>query len=427
MNIGIVGSGFVGLTIGAVFAHKGLNVKFVDVDENKVEMIKKGRPFFYEENLEEFLKEGVEKGLIDASTNYDILKDSDIIFITVGTPSREDGSIDLKYIQSAAKNISNILKTTDKYKLVVMKSTVVPTTTESVVLPILRESGKDLGEFGLAMNPEFLREGSAVKDFLNQDRIVIGTNDEKSSEILEKFYKEYFPDSPIVKTDLKTAEMIKYTANSFLAMKISFINEIGNLCKKLGIDVYKVVEGIKYDERIGGKFLNAGIGFGGSCFPKDVRAIINFSLSQGYEPKILKSVIDVNEKQPLKAVEILEKRIGEMSGKTVGVLGISFKPNTDDTRESRSFIIIKELNKKGANVLVYDPMAKLPEEYNAKQVETLEEIVKTSDAIIIATEWGEFKQLENMVDSLKGKIIIEGRRLLDKEKMKGVHVEGVCW
>ncbi len=429
MKVGIVGAGFVGLTIGAVFAEKGIEVTLIDVDERKIEKINNGIPPFFEKGLEERLKDGKDKKLIHATKDYSELKDAEIIFITVGTPSKEDGSIDLRYIESASRELSKILKESKEYKLVVVKSTVVPTTTEEKIIPILTESGKKIGEdFGVCMNPEFLREGTAVFDFLNQDRIVIGEYDKKSGDVLENFYSTYFPGSPIIRTDLKTAEMIKYTANSFLATKISFINEIGNICKKLGIDVYKVVDGIKYDKRIGPYFLNAGIGFGGSCFPKDVSALINFSENIGYEPNILKSVINLNNEQPLRVVEILENKM-EIKNKTVGVLGLSFKPGTDDIRESRAIPIIEKLLDKGANVIVYDPMAKPPENLKDK-IEiafSLEEIIDKSHALIIATEWNEFKKLENMKEKLKGKIIIEGRKLLDKEKMGDVDVEGVCW
>jgi UDPglucose 6-dehydrogenase len=311
-----------------------------------------------------------------------------------------------------------------------MKSTVVPTTTEKVVIPVLEKSGKKVGkDFGVCMNPEFLREGTAIQDFLNQDRIVIGAYDKKSGDILEEFYRKDFPSSPIVRVDLRTAEMIKYASNAFLATKISFINEIGNICKKLDIDVYKVVEGMKYDPRIGGHFLNAGIGFGGSCLPKDVQALIKFSESIGVRPKLLKSVIEVNEEQPHKLVEIAKKRVGSLKGKKVAVLGLSFKPGTSDLRETRSIPLIKKLLEEGAEVVVFDPVAELPEELNGavRCAKTLEDAVREAEIIKIATDWQHFKELENMKEFLEGKLIFEGRRVLDTSKLDGIHLEGVCW
>ncbi len=426
MRIGIVGAGFVGLSMGAVLAEKDHDVMLVDIDETKVEKINNGIAPFYEPGLEELLKKYSGKNL-RATTKYTELEESEIVFICVGTPSKQDGSADLSYVESACKSVSSILG--EKYRLIVIKSTVTPTATEKILIPILESSGKKAGkDFGVCMNPEFLREGSAIHDFLNQDRIVIGAYDKKSGDILEKFYKDNFPSSPIVRVDLRTAEMIKYTSNAFLATKISFINEIGNICKKIGVDVYKVVEGMKYDPRIGGHFLNAGIGFGGSCFPKDVRALINFAKQIGEKPKILEAVIHINEKQPEKLVDIAKERVGELKGKKVAVLGLAFKPGTDDLRETRALPLITKLLGEGAEVIVYDPVANLPEELNGsvKKADSLEEAVKEADIIKIATDWEHFKALEKMHEHLKGKLIFEGRRVL-QNKPENAHVEGICW
>lgn len=428
MKIGIIGAGFVGLSIGVVLADKGYEVILVDVDEQKIEKINKGIAPFYEKGLDELLEKHVGKRL-KATKNYNELKQAEIIFICVGTPSNKDGDVNLKYVISACKSLSNILKQINNYKLIVVKSTVPPTTTEKVIIPILEKSGKEAGkDFGICMNPEFLREGSAINDFLNQDRIVIGANDKKAGDILEKFYRENFPPSPIVRVDLKTAEMIKYASNAFLATKISFINEIGNICKKIGVDVYKVVEGMKYDPRIGEHFLNAGIGFGGGCLPKDVRALINFSESIGVKPKILKSVIEVNEEQPHKLVEIAKERVGDLKGKKIAILGLAFKPETNDLRETRALPLIKKLLEEGAEVIAYDPAATLPEELNGnvKFAQSLEDAVKEAEIIKIATDWEHFKELEKFKEHLKDKLILEGRRVFDN-RPKDLNIEGICW
>ena len=434
MKIGIIGAGFVGLCIGCVIADKGHEVILVDVDKEKVEKINSAIPPFHENGLKELLEKHAGKRL-KATVDYTELEKTEIDFICVGTPSKENGEIELKYLKSACESLSDVLKNTEHFKVVIVKSTVVPTTTEKFVIPILEKSRKKEGkDFGVCVNPEFLREGFAIFDFLNQDRIVIGSRCKRAEKILEEFYSKHFPNSPIVKTDLRTAEMIKYASNAFLATKISFINEIGNICKKLGIDVYKVVEGMKYDPRIGEHFLNAGIGYGGSCLPKDVKALITFAAKIGAEPKLLKAVDEVNERQAEKLVEIAKQKVGELKGKKIAVLGLSFKAGTNDTRETRSLPLIVKLIEEGAEVVVYDPVVKsLPEELNGvsnciKIAESLEEAVKEAEIIKIATDWEHFKELEKM-ENLEGKLIFEGRRLLNKEEIakKCAHIEGVCW
>ncbi len=427
MKIGIIGAGFVGLSMGTVLASKGHEVVLIDIDKAKVEKINSGEAPFYEPGLDELLRKHAGKNL-KASTGYEALKNCEIIFICVGTPSKQDGSVDLSYVKDACEKLAEILKETG-YVLIVIKSTVVPTSTEKEFIPILEKSGKKAGkDFGVCMNPEFLKEGTAIRDFLEQDRIVIGALDEKSGNMLERFYRENFPSSPIVRVDLRTAEMIKYASNAFLATKISFINEIGNICKKLNIDVYKVVEGMKYDPRIGGHFLNAGIGFGGSCLPKDVRALIKFAEKLGEEPKLLKSVIEINEKQPERLIEIAKKRVGELKGRKVAVLGLAFKSGTSDLRETRALPLITKLLEEGAEVIVYDPVAKLPDELNGsvKIANSLKEAVEEAEIIKIATDWEHFRELEKMKECLEGKIIFEGRRIFD-EKPYGLEIEGICW
>jgi UDPglucose 6-dehydrogenase len=430
MKISVIGTGYVGLCTGVGFAIKGHNVICVDIDEKKIKMINSGKSPIYEPLLDGYLKKVLKEKRFEATKDIDYaIKKTDISFISVGTPSRPDGSIDLRYIEQASKDIGNALKNKNDYHIVVVKSTVLPGTTENVVKKniekfSLKKAGKD---FGLAMNPEFLREGKALEDFLNPDRIVIGGFDKKSTNFIEKLYEKF--DAPILKTDIKTAEMIKYASNAFLAAKISLINEIGNICKKLGIDTYEVAKGIGYDKRIGDKFLNSGIGYGGSCFPKDVKALISKAKEIGYDPKILKDVISVNEKQPFMILDILKKYLPNLKGKKIALLGLAFKPDTDDIREAPSIKIIEKLLEEKAVITAYDPKAM----NNMKSIfpkimyaENPKHALKGADACLILTEWNEFKNLtEKDFSIMKNKIIIEGRRVLDKKKVK--NFEGVCW
>ena len=418
MNISIIGIGYVGLVTGACFAKLGHNVVCVDVIREKVDLINNKRSPIYEEGLEEILQENVGKNL---SATLDLKKtvlSTDITFICVGTPSKEDGSIDLKYIKESAEQIGKILKEKEGYHLIVVKSTVIPGTTEKVRDIIEKFSGKK--DFGICMNPEFLREGKAVYDFLNPDRIVIGEYDKKSGDILYELYKDF--SSPILRVDLKTAEMIKYASNAFLATKISFINEIGNICKKLGIDVYKVAEAIGLDSRISPKFLNAGCGFGGSCFPKDVKALVTKAKEVNYDPVLLESVLEVNKNQPLKMIELLKNKIEKLENKKIGVLGLAFKPNTDDIRESPAIMIINELIKENSIVYAYDPKAMKSMKKifpNINYEDDAQKVIDSSEAVLIVTEWEEFKNLD-----YKEKIIIDGRKVLER---KDINYEGICW
>ena len=421
MNISIIGTGYVGLVSGACFAKMGHKVICVDIDKEKVEKINIGIAPIYEKDLDEMLKNN--KANIKATTSYkEAIENSDITFICVGTPSEEDGDINLKYIDKATEEIAVQIKNKSKYHSIVVKSTVVPGTTEKHIIPILEKiSQKKAGiDFGVGMNPEFLREGIAVYDFLNPDRIVNGYIDEKTRDILYKLYKEF--KSKIYETTPTTAEMIKYASNCFLATKISFINEIGNFCKKLGIDTYDVAEGMGLDNRIGRDFLNSGIGWGGSCFPKDLLALQTWAKREKEDSKIINSTIDVNEKQPLKLLKLLKKHIPNLKGKTIGILGLAFKPDTDDIRDSRAIPIVKKLKQEGALIKAYDPKAienfkKIYPDiiYCKKAEEALE-----SDAVLLTTIWDEFKKLD-----YSGKIVIDGRRLKEAEKAR--IYEGVCW
>lgn len=427
MKVSVIGSGYVGSVTAACFAEIGHEVVCVDIDKRKMEQINAGIPPIYEEGLGELLIKYAGKRLI-ATDDYEFaVKETDVSFICVGTPSSEDGTIDLSIVRSAATSIGNALAKKNGYHVVVVKSTVVPETTEKFILPILEESsGKKAGkDFGVAMNPEFLREGKAVHDFMNPDKIVVGAIDRKSGDLVSELYRTF--ECEITRTTPSTAEMIKYTNNSLLATKISFSNEIGNICKKLGIDTYEVMEAVGKDFRISPKFLNSGAGFGGSCFPKDVKALIGKARAIGYSPVLLESVIAVNEKQPLLMVEILQKKIGDLEGKKIAVLGLAFKNETDDIRESRAIPVIAELLRLGVKVSAYDPMATenmkkvFPTiEYHGKA----EDALSNADACLVMTEWDEFKLLESEFEKMKEKIVIDGRRVI---KAKKIDYEGLCW
>ena len=421
-NISIVGIGYVGLCTAIGFANKSFNVIAVDKDPQKVTSINSGIPPFYEPDLKQMLqkanKNGYIKGVLDIEQ---AITNTAITFITVGTPSNPDGSINLAHIESAASEIGNALAKKDEYHLVVVKSTVVPGTTENTVKPILeRYSSKICGsDFGLCMNPEFLREGSAVQDAQHPDRIIIGEYDKKSGDTLQTLFQELHEETiPTIRTNLPTAELIKYANNAFLATKISFINTIANICEKIpGADITTLAKGIGLDQRINPRFLQAGLGYGGSCFPKDVKAIITFSNKLGYMPNLLIATHEVNEKQANYAVKKAKRKLKELKGKTVAVLGLAFKPDTDDMREARSVIIINQLLQEGATVTAYDPVANSTAKsifgnkinYASSAINCLKE----ADCCIIVTEWNEFKQLkpEDFKQHMRQPLIIDGRRI----------------
>ncbi len=415
MRVSIIGSGYVGLATGAYFAKLGNKVIFVDTDKGKVRTIKRRASPNQEPGLNEILKE------IDfeATSDYRQAISSDVVFICVPTPSNKDGSISLKYIKTAAAQIAEVLAEKGDYGVITVKSTVVPGTTEEVIIPLLERSGKKAGtDFGVCMVPEFLREGRALHDAMNPSRVVIGEYDLKSGEVLANLYQGF--NCPILRTNLRTAEMIKYASNAFLATKICFINEVGNICKQLGIDAYEVAKGMGFDERIGSKFLNAGIGFGGSCLPKDLKALIAKAKQMGYEPRILEEVSNLNDVQALKVIELLKKHM-TLAGETIGLLGLAFKPNTDDVTGSRAIIITEALLKEGAYVKAYDPYAMENFKKLFPQIEYVsKEEVLSCDAVLIITEWEEFSTLD-----YRGKIVIDGRKI-SKAKEARVY-EGVCW
>jgi len=421
MNISIIGTGYVGLVTGVCLAHHGHHVTCVDVDETKVDALNKGRAPIYEEGLDTLLQK-VKDHLTATTDIYQAIQETDLTFICVGTPSQNDGRIDLTYVQQATIDIAKALKHKNTWHLVIVKSTVIPGTTENEVLPLLEQytEKKKGSDFGLAMNPEFLREGVAINDFLHPDRIVIGTSDTKSASLLKKIYSSF--SCPIIETSLSAAEMIKYASNAFLATKISFINEIGNLCKQLTIDTYEVADGMGLDKRIERSFLNAGIGWGGSCFPKDVHALIAQAKQWNETTPVLDAAVKRNELQPLKMVALLKKHIPNLKGKTIGILGLAFKPNTDDIRESRVIPIVEQLIKEKATIKVFDPKAMS----NFQQLyplliycSTAKEVLE-SDAVLLTTAWSEFSNLD-----FSQSFVIDGRRFPAASKAK--QYEGVCW
>jgi len=427
-QISFIGMGYVGLCTGVCFASKGYKTTLSDTDKVKVDSLNKGVSPFYEPNLEEMLWEAVNKGCLKATLGRgEAISRSNITFITVGTPSKPDGGIDLRFVRSAAEEIGRALKKKESHHLVVMKSTVIPGTTEGVVKPLLeRRSGKRCGtDFSLCVNPEFLREGSAIHDTLNPGRIIIGEHDKKSGDILEDLYREFYRCKmlPIVRANIPTAELVKYATNAFLAAKISFINQIANICEKIPkVDVKTVAKGLGLDKRIERLFLNAGLGYGGSCLPKDVKALIAFSTALGYDPMFFRSVDEVNEAQPYRAVELARRTLGDLEGKHIAILGLAFKPNTDDIRESVSMKIIDKLLEGGASVVAYDPAAM----NNTKKLlgnridyaSSAIECIKGVDCCIVATEWNEFRQLrpDDFVHHMKTHIVVDGRRIYDPEE-----------
>ena len=421
MKISVLGCGYVGAVTGACFAELGHDVFFVDLDLGKVKAIGAGVSPIFEPGLDELLAKN--RARISATTDtHQAIQETEIIFVCVGTPSNSDGSIDLTYIQSACRDIGNVLKQKDGKHTVVIKSTVLPGTTEGVVRQILEEvSGKKAHvDFGLASNPEFLREGSALSDFFSPDRIIIGVSDNYAQQAFDELYSSF--ECPKLCTTIPVAEMIKYVSNAFLATKISFANEIGNICRKIGIDTAEVFTGVGMDHRINPAFFQSGIGFGGSCFPKDVHALIAKAEDLGVNPRILKEVSRVNDEQPLKLLDMLEKHIPDLQDKKIGLLGLAFKPNTDDVRDSRAAPLVEELLRRGATVLAYDPMAmgNFKKLYPKIEYVSSADDVLEADAILIATEWKDFEDLD-----YRNNIVIDGRRV--KKAREGSTYEGVCW
>jgi len=419
MKVSIIGTGYVGLVSGVCFAELGHDVVCIDTVKEKVRDINAGEPPIFEEGLEDMLRRHLSNGSFHATTDYGEVPGTDVTFLCVGTPSHEDGSLDLKYLLRAAEDLGRALQEKKGRHVVVVKSTVPPNTTRDVIGPmVLRASGKGQEEIGLVMNPEFLKEGMAVHDFLNPDRVVIGASDDRSFEEVASLYHGL--EAPILRTDTSTAEMIKLASNAFLAARISLVNELGNICKALGLDFRQVARGVGMDPRVGPLFLKAGCGFGGSCFPKDVKSIRAQARSLGTGTDMLDATLAVNEKQPRRMVELLEKRM-EIYGRTIAVLGLAFKPGTDDIREASSLVVVPELLRKGANVRAYDPQA-MPnfrrEFPQLNYCSSVKECLEEADAALILTEWKEFADPSLYTNVL----VVDGRGIT-----KTNNYEGICW
>ena len=420
MKIAVIGTGYVGLVSGTCFAETGNEVVCVDIDQNKVDRLSAGQITIYEPGLEVLFKRNLKEGRLSFTTEIqEAIKDSLVIFLALPTPPGEDGSADLRYVLGVASNLGRIM--TD-YKIIVDKSTV-PVGTADKVKAAVKENFN--GEFDVVSNPEFLREGVAVDDFMKPDRVVIGAESEKAFEIMDELYAPYVRQgNPVMHMDTRSAELTKYAANSFLATKISFMNEISRLCELLGADVDMVRKGIGSDDRIGRRFLFPGIGYGGSCFPKDVKALIHSASQVSYDFKILKAVEDVNTDQKKALLPKIDAHFGSIAGKTIAMWGLAFKPNTDDIREAPALEMIDELKNRGANIKVYDPEAMLNvKELIKDKVEYCNSSYDTidgADFLVIATEWPEFRtpDFQKIKNSLRESVIFDGRNLFDLEMMK---------
>lgn len=418
MNICVIGTGYVGLVTGVVFSDLGNEVICVDKLEDKVARLKAGEMPIYEPGLEELVLRNVEEGRLSFTTDLDCaIRKSEIIFICVGTPPKDDGSTDMSQVEGAARGIAAAM---DRYKVIVNKSTV-PVGTGNFVREIIETNRRRNVDFDVVSNPEFLREGSAIRDALNPDRIVIGA---PNQVVAMKVLELYAPlERPMIITDVASAEMIKYASNAFLAMKISFANSVANICENVGADVVQVMKGVGSDNRIGSAFLYAGLGYGGSCFPKDSSSLLHTAKSVGYDFPILAATIATNDEQPKRFVAKIEAAMGGFEGKKVAVLGLAFKANTDDMRDAKSLDVIAALLAGGATVTAFDPIAM----ENCKRIfpqitysKNAFEAADAADAVVVVTEWNEFKQinLEKLRDTMKGRFVFDGRNLYDPEKMR---------
>ncbi|GAB4490904.1 MAG: nucleotide sugar dehydrogenase [Thermodesulfovibrionales bacterium] len=422
MHIGVIGTGYVGLVTGACFAEFGVFVTCIDKDEKKIKALRKGKVPFYEPGLEDLVLKNVNNGRLRFSTKIqDAIDTSLVIFIAVGTPPRGDGSADLRYVDGVAAEIAEKLRS---YKVIVTKSTV-PVGTGERLRKIISKRLKEQVDFDIVSNPEFLREGAAIEDFMRPNRVVLGARSQQAIAIMKDLYRPlYLIETPFVITNIETAELIKYASNSFLAAKISFINEMANLCEKVGADVHMVAKGMGLDQRIGGKFLHPGPGYGGSCFPKDTRALLTIGIEHGVELGVVRAAIDANERQKNQMIAKIRSGLGTLKGRTIAVLGLAFKPNTNDMREAPAIPIIQKLLREKAKVVAYDPIAmEDAKEVFGKSITYARgtyECVKGADAVVITTEWNEFRNLEmaKLKTLLKSPYFFDLRNVYEPEKMK---------
>lgn len=424
MKIAVAGTGYVGLVTGVCLAEVGHSVTCVDIDENKINLLKKGISPIYEPGLDEMIKRNFEEKRLDFTIDFkNAYKDSNVIFVAVSTPEREDGSANLDYVFEVSKEIAENI---EEDCLVVIKSTV-PIGTNDRIEEFLRENLVNNIKVEVASNPEFLSQGTAVVDTMNASRIVIGIESKNAENILRNIYDKF--NLPIVCTNRRSAEMIKYASNDFLALKISFINEMANFCEIVKADIVDVTKGMSYDKRIGDKFLNAGLGYGGSCFPKDTKALHWLANDHGYEIKTIKAAIEVNENQKFKMFRKAKQRFGSLRGKKVAILGLTFKPETDDLREAPSIPNIKRLIEEGAEIVAFDPVGinnfKKKYDIDISYVYNPQEALKGADMVFIFTEWKEIKllKLEKYIELMKTPIIFDGRNCYNLEEVKGLKVD----
>ena len=424
MKIAVIGLGFVGLTLSSVLASRGITTIGIDSDRKKCSKIAKGIPTFFEPNLEKTLKKALKKKLIITNKLYSI-NNCDFIFITVGTPQKKNGEIDLSFIKIVVRNVGKLIFKNKKKPIILIKSTVIPGTMKNVVLPILeRNSKKKAGkDFGLISNPEFLQESRAIRDTIKPHVVVLGGYKTKFMRKTEKFFSRFNPNVPIIITNHQTAEMIKYANNSFLATKISFINQIANICQGIpDTNIDDVANTIGLDPRIGNPFLNAGPGYGGSCLPKDIKAIINLSSKLGINPTLLTAVEKINKQQISNIVELVKQNIGKIKGKKLTVLGVAFKPGTDDIRDSVGIELAKRLLKLGAKITIHDPKALENARKifcdNTKYVKSVSSALKDCQCAIIMTQWKEYERINNKtIKHMAKKFIIDSRRVLSNKNL----------
>jgi UDPglucose 6-dehydrogenase len=421
MHIGVIGTGYVGLVTGTCFSEFGVDVTCIDSNQEKIDILNKGDVPIYEPGLDTMIARNVKEGRLSFTTDLKAaIERALVLFIAVGTPPKLDGSADLQYIEQVVKNIAEWM---NGYKVIVNKSTA-PVGTGRWIKETIQKHQKESHRFSVCSNPEFLREGSAIEDFMRPDRVVIGADDPEAIAIMKDLYAPlYLIETPFVITNLETAELIKYASNAFLATKISFINEMAVICDRVKADVHHVAKGMGLDKRIGSKFLHPGPGFGGSCFPKDTQALVEMAKKIGYDMKTVRAAIDVNQQQRRLAFEKIEEGIGNLKNKTIGILGLSFKPNTDDMRDAPSVAIIEMLQQAGARIKAYDPVAMIEAKRILQHVvysKDAYDTAKDADGLVFMTEWNQFRNLDTarLKKLMKTPVIIDLRNIYEPQKMK---------
>ncbi len=431
MDVSVVGSGYVGTTVAACLADLGHDVTAVDVDEDVVDRLNDGEAHVHEPGLQELLDAHVGSSL-RATTDHAAVADTPVTFLAVQTPSNPDGSIDTTAVEAATRDVGEALAGAGGDHLVVVKSTVLPGTTDETLVPVLEDAAgrTDGGDLSVAVNPEFQREGSAVRDFMEADKLVLGTDGDGAA--LDRLAAVYEPlvaewDTPVVETGRREAEMIKYANNAFLASKVSLVNELGNCCKAFGVDAYEVAEALGMDDRIGERFLRSGLGWGGSCFPKDVAALIAAARASGYDPALLEAVVAVNDRQPERLLALLDRHV-DVADRRVAVLGLAFKPGTDDVRNSRAVPVVEGLRERGADVVAYDPVAadamakRFPD---LAYADSAAAALAGAHAALVVTDWPEFGDLDDEFDAMAEPVVVDGRHVV--ERREGLTYEGLTW